>query len=102
VAVDDSSLGQIVGRHLEIDPVARENSDAVPAQATGDVREDDVSVIELDRKGRAREDLLDAPGDLEGGFLDVLRRRFGFGRTGAGSSASIARGYGKYSSKRGL
>lgn len=71
----------------------------MPAQATGDVRQDDMSVIELDRKGRAGEDLLDAPGDLEGGFLDVLGRRFGFGGTGAGSTASVARGYGKYSLK---
>jgi hypothetical protein len=99
VAIDDSSFGQVVGRHLEIDPITRENTNSVPAQTPGNVCEDDVSVIELDRKGRAGEDLLDAPGDLEGGFLDVLGRRFGFGGTGAGSTASVARGYGKYSLK---
>ena len=29
VAVDDAALGEIVGRHLDVDPIARQHLDAV-------------------------------------------------------------------------
>lgn len=48
-------------------------------QAPGNVPEDDVTVIELDREGCARKDLLNAADYLERGFFDVLR---GAGRAG--------------------
>lgn len=37
------------------------------------MRQDDVAVIELDRKGRARKNLLNVADYFEGGFLDILR-----------------------------
>jgi hypothetical protein len=59
IPVHDAALREIVRRHLEIDPVPRENLDPVTAQASGDVRQDRLAVLEFDREGRAREDLLD-------------------------------------------
>jgi hypothetical protein len=93
VAVDDAAFRQIVGRQLDVDAVAGKNSDAVPAQPAGDVRENDVAVIELHRKRCAGKNLLDAADDLESGFLEILRRLGFFGRAWALSRASIARGY---------
>jgi len=49
------------------------------AQAPGDVRENDVAVVQLDREGRARENLLNAAEDLDRRFLYV-RGYVGFGR----------------------
>ena len=92
MTVDDPAFRQVVGRHLEIDPVAWKNPDAVAAQAAGDVGEDDVSVIELHRKGRAGEDLLDISGNLERGLLEVLLG-FGFRRARGVSRASVTRRY---------
>jgi len=65
VAVDDAALGEIVGGHLEIDPVAGKNLDPVPAEAAGDVGQDRLAVLELDREGRTRKNLLDRPEKLE-------------------------------------
>jgi hypothetical protein len=56
----------------------------MPAQAPGDVGEDDVTVAKFDREGCARKDLLNAPYDFEGCFfLDF--RGAGFGRAWLGS-----------------
>ncbi len=79
ITVDDAALCQIVRRDLEIDPVTWQNLDAVTAQATRDVREDRMSVLELDREGRTRKDLLDRAVHLKRFFLD--RSGF-FGRNG--------------------
>jgi hypothetical protein len=46
----------------------------MPAQATRDVREDRVPVLELDAERRARKDLGDGAEELERGFLRVGRR----------------------------
>jgi hypothetical protein len=51
----------------------------MPAQAPGDVRENDVAVVELDGEGRAREDLLNAAEDLDRRFLYICGY-VGFGR----------------------
>ncbi len=64
----------------------------MPAQASGDVAEDDVAVIELDGERRARENLLDAADYLKWGFLDILRRGH-FGHAHAVSLFSIANSY---------
>lgn len=53
------------------------------AQPSGDVRQDDVAVVELDREGRARKNLFDAAENFERRFTGVLCR-FGLGRTGIG------------------
>jgi hypothetical protein len=43
------------------------------AEPSGDVRQDDVPVVELDGERRARKDLLDAAEYFERRFLDALR-----------------------------
>jgi hypothetical protein len=67
------------------------------AQAAGDVREDDVAVIELDRKGRARKNLLDIADYFKRGFLDVLRGLRRLWQASSGSVFSIANRDGRYS-----
>jgi len=64
VAVNDASLRQVVWRKFDVHAVAGKNFDMVTAQAAGDVRENDVAVVELDGKGRARKNLLDASVDF--------------------------------------
>ena len=68
----------------------------MPAQASGNMCENSVAVIELDRKGRARKNLLDMSEYLDRRFLNVLRRlALWYARTG--SVVSIANSYGKCS-----
>src|SRR5208283_5778311 len=69
VAVDDSRLGQIVGRHFQLDSVAEKNLDAMAAEPAGYVGEYGMSVFQLNREGRTGEDLLDRPVELQGSFL---------------------------------
>jgi hypothetical protein len=69
VAVYDAPLGEVVGGHLQIDPVSGKNLDPVPAQAPGDVGQDRLAVLELDREGRTRKNLLDRPEQLERGLF---------------------------------
>lgn len=45
----------------------------MPAQTAGDMRKNDVTVVEFDGKGRARKHLLDAPEYFERRFSVVLR-----------------------------
>lgn len=95
MAVDDSAFRQVVRRKFDIDAVAGKNSDAMAAQASGDMRQDHVAVLELDRERCARKDLLDAADDLERGFFDGLRI-FDFGWAG-GSWTTVTGCYGTYS-----
>jgi hypothetical protein len=66
----------------------------VAAQPSGDVRQDDVAVVELDGKRRARKDLLDAAERLERRFFDALGI-LGFWGRGIGLTVSIANSYGR-------
>ena len=72
VTVDDATLRQIVGRHLDIDAIAGKNADVVAAQTAGDVGQDGVAVFELDRERRAGEDLLDRTEQLERGLFGIF------------------------------
>jgi hypothetical protein len=45
------------------------------AQAARDMGQDRLAVLQLDREGRAREDLLDGPEQLERGLFRDLRER---------------------------
>ena len=72
VAIDDAALREIVGRHLEIDAVAKQNFDAVAAEASGEVGEHGVPVLQLDRKRGAGINLTDGPKDLERRFFSRL------------------------------
>jgi len=82
MAVDDSAFRQVVRRKFDVDSVAGENSDTVAAQAPGNMREDHVTVLQLDGERRAWKDLFDAADDLECGLFDGLRF-LDFGWTGA-------------------
>ena len=59
VPVDDTTFSQVVGRHLKIDTVSRENLDPVPTQTAGDMSEDGHAVFELDGERRTRKNLAD-------------------------------------------
>jgi hypothetical protein len=65
----------------------------MPTQASGNMPEDDVAIVELDRKGRARKNLPDMSEYLDRSFLDILRG-FAFWYPRAGSVASITNSYG--------
>src|SRR5688572_4372430 len=58
-AVDDAPLGQIIGRELDGDLVAREDADVVLAHLSGDVRGDHMSVFQLDSESRVGQGLDD-------------------------------------------
>jgi hypothetical protein len=63
----------------------------MPAQAPGDMRQDGLPVLEFDREGRAGEDLLDRPEELERRFLGWF---FARSRRAWGSIVGAAGSYG--------
>jgi hypothetical protein len=91
IAIDYSALRQIIWRKFHVYAITGKNSDTVAAQASRDMGEDDVAVVELDGEGRARENLLNAAEHFKRCFLNVLDR-LGFWRAFRTRSAfSIAR-----------
>jgi hypothetical protein len=64
----------------------------VTAHAAGNVREDDVPVVEFNGKRGTWEDLLDAAGNFDWALFDVLRG-VGLGLTRTSFSGSITDGY---------
>jgi hypothetical protein len=82
IAVNDATLRQIIWRKFEVDAVAGKNFDAMPAQTSSDVREDDMAIIQLYGKRRARKDLFDASEHLQR-RLAVVLHGFGFGKARA-------------------
>ena len=71
ITVNDAALRQIVWRKLHVDAVAWKNFDVMAAQAAGNVRQNDVTVIQLDGKRRAWKNLLYATVDLQRGLAVV-------------------------------
>jgi hypothetical protein len=66
----------------------------MPTQASGNMPEDDVAIVELDRKRRARKNLSDMSEYLDRRFLDILRGfALWYPRTGS-VFASITNSYG--------
>ena len=63
------------------------------AHAPGDMREDRVAVVELDRKCRTRKDLFDAADYLKRALFDRLRGIMGFRLALTGFADSTASGY---------
>src|SRR5579872_5513700 len=63
-AEGDPALGQVVRRHLDIDPIAGEDTDAVLAHLARRMREDDVVVVELDPEHRVGQELGHRSGEL--------------------------------------
>jgi hypothetical protein len=45
MAINDATLGQVIGRKLNIYSVTGKNPDSVPAHAAGNVSEDGVTVF---------------------------------------------------------
>ena len=45
VAVHDAALGQIVGRQLHVDAIARKNFNAMAAQTSGNVGQNCMAVV---------------------------------------------------------
>src|SRR3954464_12857710 len=70
VAVGDSAAGEVVGRELDLDAVARCEADVVLSHLSGDRGEDVVATVELDPEHRARERLDYFAFDLDLLFLD--------------------------------
>jgi hypothetical protein len=68
----------------------------VATQTSGNMREYDVAVVELDGKGRARENLFDTAEHLERRFLCILGS-VGFRGARTGPAVSSARSYSGYS-----
>src|ERR1051325_4204304 len=69
VAVRDAPAVEIVGRELDLDPVAGQDADVVPAHLAGDVAKHLVPVVELDLEHRVREGLHDLALHLDLLFL---------------------------------
>lgn len=45
MAINDAALREVVRGELDVDLIPGKDPDAMPAQAAGDVREDDVTVV---------------------------------------------------------
>ena len=56
-AVDDSAFAEVVRGQFNGDGVTRENSDVVFPHLAGDMRSHDMTVLQLDPKGRVRQRL---------------------------------------------
>lgn len=81
VAVGDASAGQVVRCEFNLNPVARKNSDVVPAHLSRDVAEHGQAILELDPEHGVRERLDDRAFEDNRIFLglgqDVPPRRTG-------------------------
>src|SRR5205085_6539377 len=74
VSVGDSAPGQVVGRELHLDLVARKDPDVVLPHLPGDRGEDRMASLELNPEHRARERLRDLAFYLD--FLFLFRHAF--------------------------
>jgi len=94
VAVDDPTSGEVVRRELDLDPVAREDLDAVAPHLPGGVAERLDSVVELDLEDAAAKRLDDLALELDLLFLlrydDLLSSRSATRRTPRGPSCPRA------------
>ena len=66
----DSAAGEVVGRELDLDTVAREDADVVLAHLSRDTSEDVMAVVELDPEHRAGKRFDHLAFDLDLLFLD--------------------------------
>src|SRR5688500_5603158 len=68
-AEDHAALAEVVGAHLDMDPVADHRADAEAPHLAGGVGDDPVIVVEPDAEAAVGEDLVDQPLDGEDLFL---------------------------------
>src|SRR3990172_4171547 len=64
-AVRDPTPSEVVGRQLNADPVAGQDSDEVHPELAADVRKDAMTVLELHREHRVRQRLDDGSFDFD-------------------------------------
>src|SRR5215211_2882213 len=69
MSVGNAPAGEVVGRELDLDPVAREDADVVLAHLSGDLRQHLVPAVDLDAEHRARQGLDDLAFHLDLLFL---------------------------------
>src|SRR5438132_14000188 len=65
----DASLGQVVGRHLDVDAIASQNADAVLAHLARRMGEDFVLVVQLHPEHGVGQQLRDGSGKLDHVFF---------------------------------
>ncbi|CEE68314.1 hypothetical protein XAC2852_380087 [Xanthomonas citri pv. citri] len=65
-AVGNTTLGQVVGSHLNFDPVAGQDADVVLAHTAGDVGDDFMPVLQLDPERGVGKRLADAAFEFNG------------------------------------
>src|SRR5690606_4795483 len=65
-SVGDAALGQVVGRHFDLDSVTGQDADVVLAHATGDVCDDLVSILQADPEGGVGQRLYDGAFEPDG------------------------------------
>src|ERR687897_1779733 len=75
IAEGDPAAGEVIGRELDLDAVARSDADVVLAHLPGDRGQYGMSAVELHPEHRARERLDDFAFDLDLLFLDWHRPR---------------------------
>src|SRR5680860_163404 len=73
VAIGDAPTGEVVGRQLNLDAVAGQDSDVVHPHLPGDVSEHLVTVVELDSEHRVREGFGDLSLQHDGVFLGLCQ-----------------------------
>src|SRR5919205_3296989 len=69
VPVGDAAAIEVVGRELDLDPIARQDADVVPAHLAGDVAENLVAVVERHPEHRVGQGLRDLALHLDLVFL---------------------------------
>jgi hypothetical protein len=72
VTIGDATLGEIIGRHLDGDPVTGQYTDTIPAELAGQVGEHNPFLVDLDAEEAAGEFLHHGPSHLNTIFLAHL------------------------------
>lgn len=88
IAVNDAALTQIVRRNFYVNTIAWKNLDAVASETSGDVSQNCVAVVELDRERRAGKHLRDAAMNFERRLFGVDVARLGFAGFWCAASSS--------------
>src|SRR5436305_9401480 len=100
VPVRNTTPVEVVGRQLDLHPVARQDADVVAAHLAGDVAEHLVPVVELHSEHRVGERLGDLPLHLDLVFLRQSRRNLPAAQATPGVSAQLAGDLGELPGRR--
>ena len=69
MTVGDATLGEIIGRHFQHDPVSRKDADEVQTHFSGNVGEHSVAVVEFDSEHGVRKQFDDLSRYFDSVFL---------------------------------